>query len=103
MFFVFTAKGVESCYDPIHYPSDCTIGRTPATGYCAYHSSYTSGGEIIYANMPYAATWHSGFLYTCDNISQSPNGNLDADIEISPTSHEMFEAVTDSDPWGPGD
>jgi hypothetical protein len=28
---------------------------------------------------------------------ESPNGNPDADVEISPTSHEINEAITDPD------
>lgn len=99
MFFVFTAKGIESCFDSL----DCTIGTSHPV-YCAYHSSFTSGGKkLIYANMPYAATWASGFQYNCGKNSVTTNPNPDADIEISPTSHEHFEAVTDPDPWGPGD
>ncbi len=101
MFFVFTAKGIESCYDP--GKNYCTVG-TPNPYYCAYHSSYTKAGqEIIYASMPFGGTWHTGFQYSCDGITKSPNGNLDADIEISPTSHEHEEAVTDADPYGNGD
>lgn len=99
MFFVFTAKGIESCYNSFY----CTIG-TPHPTYCAYHSSYTSRGQkIIYASMPYAATWATGFQYNCGTKSVTTNGFPDADIEISPTSHEHEEAVTDPDPWGPGD
>ena len=28
---------------------------------------------------------------------ESPNGNPDADVEISPTSHEISESITDPD------
>ncbi len=97
-FFVFTAKGVESCADP----TDCTIGTTHPV-YCAYHAGFFSGASdiLIYANMPYDGTWSSGFPFTCGTASPSPNNNPDADIEISTTSHEEFEAVTDpvGDAW----
>jgi len=98
VFFVFTAKGVESCVDA----TDCTIGTQHPT-YCAYHWSFFSGSSdvIAYANMPYAGTWVSGYPYSCGFFSQPPNNNEDADLEISITSHEQFETVTDllGDAW----
>ncbi len=101
VFFVFTAKGVESCADAV----DCTIG-TAHPVYCAYHSGFFSGASdvILYANMPYAGTWNFGYPYTCGNVSPSPNNNPDADEEISIVSHEQFEAVTDpiGDAWYDG-
>jgi hypothetical protein len=30
-------------------------------------------------------------------VVQTPNGNADADTEVSPTSHEIMEAITDPD------
>jgi hypothetical protein len=63
---------------------------------------------MIYANMPYP-TYHSPLQtagFTCGSDAsiafgnghiQSPNGNVDADVEISPTSHEVMEATTDPD------
>ena len=30
-------------------------------------------------------------------VIESPNGNPDGDVEISPTSHEVSEAITDPD------
>ncbi len=100
-FFVFTPKGIESCADSV----DCTIG-TAYPVYCAYHSWFFSGASdvIIYANMPYAGTWASGYTYTCGNASPSPNNDPDADEEISLTSHEQFEAATDplGDAWYEG-
>ena len=89
-FVVFTGKGIESCYDAV----DCTPGTSHPV-YCAYHSDFISGGrDIIYSNMPYGATWGS----SCRSFSVSPNGNLDADTEISTASHEHFESATD--PFG---
>lgn len=98
-FFVFTAKGIESCADSV----DCTIG-TPHPAYCAYHSVFFSGNLIIYANMPYDGTWSSGFAHTCGDFTLSPNNDPDADMEISTTSHEQFESITDplGDAWFDG-
>jgi uncharacterized protein DUF11 len=92
LYFVFTEKGIESCADTF---AGCTPGVTsppPGAGsYCAYHDHFNNGSDlVIWANMPYAASWGSCIAITC-----SPNGDFDADVEISPTSHEHFEAVTD--------
>ena len=54
--------------------------------YCAYHST---SGSAIYATMPYA-----GSSSNCGSQSAYPNGR-DQDLELSPTSHEQFEAYTD--------
>jgi hypothetical protein len=92
MFFVFTAMGVESCVDN---GSVCTPGAAQyfnqPGGYCAYHSAYgTVNTPVIYANMPYDATWGA----SCASMTGYPN-DPDSDIEISTTSHEHFESVTD--------
>jgi hypothetical protein len=90
IYFVFTAPGIESCADS----TDCTPG-TANPVFCAYHGFFNSGGKpVLYANMPYAETWTT----TCRLFSVSPNANLAADSEISITSHEHFEAVTDPKP-----
>lgn len=90
MFFVFTAKGVESCLDSV----TCTPG-TPHPAYCAYHGYFVSNNlPFVYANMPYAATWGPN----CGTFRRSPNHDAAADTEISVTSHEHFEAVTDLNP-----
>jgi len=92
LYFVFTEQDIESCADTF---SACTPGVTsppPGAGsYCAYHDHFNNGSDlVIWANMPYAASWGGCIAITC-----SPNGDFDADVEISPTSHEHFEAVTD--------
>ncbi len=90
MYFVFTESGIESCMDA----TDCTPGTLNPV-YCAYHGSFTAANNdvVIYANMPYGntPTWGGG----CAQFSVSPNNNMDADVEISITSHEHFEAVSD--------
>jgi len=82
-FFVFTPKGVNSCMN----------GSCSFSTYCAYHGHFASGGnDVLYASMPYAGTDLNG----CGTPT-SPNGDLDADAEISIISHEHFETVTDPD------
>jgi len=80
IFFLFTAKGIGSCYG-----SSCAFSQ-----FCAYHSWIGSGSTaILYANMPYADTVPAA----CD-VGQHPNNN-DADATINVTSHEHNEVITD--------
>ncbi len=82
LFFMFTPKGVGSCYG-----SSCAY-----TNFCAYHSWIGGGSDaILYANQPYAA--QSYRIYTCDS-GQHPNGN-NADATLNVASHEHNEAITD--------
>jgi uncharacterized repeat protein (TIGR01451 family) len=83
MYFVYTGSGIQSCFDAAH--TDCS-----QTQYCAYHSAFVSPDlqPVVYANMPDAySLGDCGFA----NV----NGDPAADVEISVTSHEHFEAVTD--------
>ncbi len=81
LYFMFTPKGVGSCYDA----SNCAFSQ-----YCAYHSWFNLGsGLTLYANQPYADTVPAA----CD-AGQHPNGD-DADATINVTSHEHNEAITD--------
>ena len=95
MYFVYTEAGIESCVDPAAGYSNlvCTLGvSSPNPGYCAYHSALgTINDPVIYANMAYGETWPGG----CRGFVTSPNGDVAADGEISMSSHEQFEAVTD--------
>jgi hypothetical protein len=61
----------------------------------------------VYANLSYPI-YHGGAStvpFTCGSDArragfgqiESPNGNPDADVEISPLSHEITEATTDPD------
>jgi hypothetical protein len=81
-FFIFTAKGIGSCYG-----TDCAF-----TAYCAYHSW---DGSLLYANMPYTGT----NLAAC-GTPYSPNNNFPADSTISVTSHEHNETITDPNGTG---
>jgi hypothetical protein len=102
IYVMFTPKHVESCFFP--GPTDtaanaCTINFQPSAAYCAYHSQAAS--STIYANMPYPV-YESSTGFTCGSDSrfptiESPNHNADADTEISPTSHEINESITDPD------
>ncbi len=101
MYFVYTEPGIESCYDPtVAYANlSCTLGvASPNSGYCAYHSAFgTINNPVIYANLPYDETWPDW----CRGFGTSPNGDIAADEEISTSSHEHFEAVTDPIPGAP--
>jgi hypothetical protein len=83
MFYVFTSYGEGSCLQG----TICAF-----TFYCAYHGHFPSGGDVIYANMPYTGTDLNG----C-GTDTSPNNDFDADSTINVTSHEHIEAVTDPD------
>jgi hypothetical protein len=102
IYVMFLPKHVESCFAPGSTrtaANQCTINHEPSAAYCAYHAQVSSG--TVYANMPYPV-YKSPIGYTCGSDAifpnvQAPNGNLDADTEVSPTSHEIMEAITDPD------
>lgn len=81
VFYVFTPSGVSSC----------NAGQCSFTTFCAYHGAFTANGQqFLYADMPYAGTDLAG----CGAPS-SPNGDMNADSEISIVSHEQMETITD--------
>ena len=87
MFFIFTPRGVQSCFDDVS-------GICSYNYYCAYHSNVGSGSNaLIYANMPYPKFSTDSNLDVCD-VGEHPNGDL-ADAVINVTSHEHNEAITD--------
>lgn len=104
IYVLYLPKQVESCFKPGKTTSTgggqaCTINHEPTAAYCAYHS-YDSN-SAVYADMAYPI-YASPVGYTCGSDAvwptvQSPNGNPDADTEISATSHEISEAITDPD------
>jgi hypothetical protein len=102
IYVLFLPKAVESCFNSGSTTTSanaCTINHQPSAAFCAYHSE--ASGTDIYANMPYPI-YQSSTGFTCGTESnfgvvESPNGNPDADVEISPTSHEVNEAITDPD------
>lgn len=106
-FFMFTAPNIGTCF-PAEEGVDTGVVTTSVTAplcsfsyFCAYHSAYSdstiSPSQIIYSNMPYAAQT-AGNPVTCD-MESYPNGNP-SDAEISVTSHEHNESITD--PFGTG-
>ncbi len=102
IYVIYLPKQVESCFnagETSTAKNACTINHEPSAAYCAYHSEAPS--TTIYANMPYPI-YNSAVGYTCGSeynfgVVESPTGNPDADVEISPTSHEVIEAETDPD------
>ena len=104
IYILFVPKHVETCFMNGSTGSikkgfqACTINHEKTVGYCAYH--YIDG-NMIYANLSYPI-YNSATRYTCSTefnfgAVQTPNGNADADTEVSPTSHEIMEAITDPD------
>lgn len=102
-YVMFLPKHVESCFfsgPTTTAHNACTINYQPSAAYCAYHSFAPNG--MVYANMPYPI-YLSQTGFTCGTdvnfpgVIETPNGNPDADTEISPTSHEVNEAWTDPD------
>ena len=105
---MFLPKGVESCFSSLNNAGggECTISAQGGS-FCGYHSSFgASDAPTIYADLPYAIEDSPISGFTCSSDAgelagsigvgnQSPNGNLDADIVLSVTSHEMSEAITD--------
>jgi hypothetical protein len=108
IYILFVPKHVETCFygGSTSTPNNvCTINHYKSAGYCAYHSQAPNG--MVYANLSFPI-YHSALntvLYTCSSDArsaglggvQSPNGDPDADTEVSPTSHEIMEAITDPD------
>jgi hypothetical protein len=103
IYVMYLPKHVESCFNAgttKKASNACTINYQPSAAYCAYHSQAPSG--TVYANMPFPV-YLSQTGFTCGTdvnfpgVIETPNGNPDADTEISPTSHEIIEAMTDPD------
>ena len=102
MYVLFLPKSVESCFfagSTSTSKNACTINHEPSAAYCAYHSQAPSSS--IYGLLAYPI-YASPVGFTCGSdavfpVVQAPNGNPDADTEVSPTSHEVIEAWTDPD------
>jgi hypothetical protein len=102
IYVLYLPQHVEQCFNAgstTTSANQCTINHNPSATYCAYHSEATS--SAIYANMPFPI-YQSGTGFTCGpetvlGAVQSPNGNPDADVEVSPSSHEILESITDPD------
>ena len=102
IYVLFVAKHVETCFfggSTATGKNSCTINYHKSAAYCAYHSQAPNG--MVYANLSYPI-YASPTGFTCSSdavfpVVQAPNGNRDADTEVSPTSHEVMEAITDPD------
>jgi hypothetical protein len=120
-YVMLTPKHVASCFfagSTASKKNVCTIDHYPSGAYCAYHTmfgpDYPASGTV-YANMPYPV-YHSPVGFTCGTDAgghgtiESPNFNgsassMDADVEVSPLSHEVMESITDpntTDGWFDG-
>ncbi|MBV9485448.1 MAG: IPT/TIG domain-containing protein [Frankiaceae bacterium] len=101
MYVMFLPKHVESCFYPGNPVGQaCTLNASPSATYCAYHSMM-GDNKTVYANMPFPV-YSSVIPFTCGSeasfpTNEAPNGDTDADVEISPLSHEIAEAITDPD------
>jgi hypothetical protein len=110
-YVMITPKHVESCFNAgstTNTKNVCTINHYPSAGYCAYHTMFGPDYPVsgtVYANMPYPI-YHSPVGFTCGTDAgghgtiESPNFNgsassTDADVEVSPLSHEIMESITD--------
>jgi hypothetical protein len=107
IYVMFLPKHVASCFykgSTADSSNVCTIDHYDSATYCAYHGMYGPNYPdtgTVYATMPFPI-YASPVGYTCGSDAgdtfptlESPNGNPDADVEISPTSHEIMEAITD--------
>jgi hypothetical protein len=80
-YFIYTGYQIQSVDNG---------GNKSATDYCAYHSHFDSGGTVVWANMPDAKSLASPSV--CDDFNV--NGDSYADVEVTQTSHEHMEAIT---------
>lgn len=86
-FFLYLGKGENMCI----IGKDCSFSV-----FCAFHAGLQLGsGTLLGAVMPYAGTNLSACGPQSVTGSPGPNNDPDADAEISVTSHEQMESVTD--------
>jgi len=89
LYMVFFPQGVETCSGP-GKAGPGTAGTACSTNvYCAYHSTKFGLNPLIYANEPFPDP-------TGCSSGESPNGDPAADAQISITSHEANESITDA-------
>jgi hypothetical protein len=100
LYVVFLPKGMESCLTGSNgaLNGTCTINTTHSAYYCGYHGRTSAGTPPIYAVLPFPI-YNSPTLKTCSPQAspgnESPNGELDADVEVSTLSGQMMGAITD--------
>lgn len=97
-YMYFLPKGLETCFTSSNGAQGGTCSINANGGFCGYHAF---SAPPLVADMNYAVV-DSPLGWTCSSDAgsntggnQSPNGNIDADSEISITSHEINETITD--------
>lgn len=105
-YVMLTPKHVASCFYGLSTANKhnvCTITHYPSAVYCAYHTMFGPNYPVsgtVYANLPFPI-YQSPVGFTCGSDArghgtvESPNGQKDADVEVSPLSHEIMESITD--------
>jgi hypothetical protein len=97
LYVFYLPEGVETCLTASNgaHGGSCSINA--GGGFCGYHAF----SKPLVADMNYAVV-DSPLGSTCSSDlgsntggNQSPNGNIFADTEISVTSHEVSETITD--------
>jgi hypothetical protein len=100
LYIMFLPKGVEACFtssDGAQH-GGCSINHAyPSNTFCGYHAS-SSSHPPLYSDMPFPI-YNSAVGYTCsseyDPGLESPNAQIDADVELGTVSHEINESITD--------
>jgi hypothetical protein len=80
----------------IYYVYTAINAISEGNGYCAYHSYYSAGSQVV----AYAAMVHPNLASGFCLAPTAPNGDDEADAVVSVTSHEHWETVTDPDLGG---
>lgn len=90
---VFLPPGTDVCFTATNQCNASTTSPSPA--FCAYHGSVTFSdiGHVLYTVQPYQDP------YYCAQPSATPTPNGDFDNTYSTLSHEIFETITDPDPF----
>jgi hypothetical protein len=100
VYMFFLPEGVETCFTASNsaHHGQCSLNGAGNQSFCGYHSS---NGSLMITDMNYAfVDSPSGSTCSSDAGSntagnESPNGDIDADTEISIASHEISETITD--------
>jgi len=102
LYMMYLPKGIETCYTSADgaQRGGCSVNPAdPKIGFCGYHSSVADGpNTLIYTDEP-MPVYNSPIGWTCSPQygpgNESPNGQLDADVELETAVHEIIEATTD--------
>ncbi len=98
LYVFYLPEGVETCFTSTNGAGGGACSINAASGFCGYHAF---AAPPLVADMNYAVV-DSPTGWTCSSDAgsntggnQTPNSNIAADTEISVTSHEVSETVTD--------